>query len=224
MVVTAAGRYFDELDTALTELIRYARGPRLSAEMTTGVAGDVDRNLMPLLSLIVDRGPVRASELLRLIAVDQSTLSRQVRSLVDHGLVERAEDPDDRRAMLLSASAQGRDAVLATREHWRATLAGLMAGWTADERQTFLTSLTRLSVELREHVEALRMDERVATNRQRWDEMSDLHIDTSSIDDVDAAGSPTSNLTSSATSGLRVCHLQCHIGGDSFAVDWAPRR
>ena len=32
------------------------------------------------------------------------------------------------------------------------------------------------------------MDERVATNRQRWDEMSDLHIDTSSIDDVDAAG------------------------------------
>ena len=56
--------------------------------------------------------------------------------------------------MLLSASTQGRDAVLATREHWRATLAELMAEWTADERQTFLTSLARLSVELREHVEA----------------------------------------------------------------------
>jgi len=151
--MTSAGRYFDDLDTALTELIRYARGPRLSAEMMTGVAGDVDRNLMPLLSLIVDRGPVRASDLLHLIAVDQSTLSRQVSSLVDHELVERAADPDDRRAMLLSASERGRKAVVATREVWRATLAELMDEWTVAERQAFLASLSRLSAELREHVE-----------------------------------------------------------------------
>jgi SAM-dependent methyltransferase len=82
------------------------------------------------------------------------------------------------------------------------------------------------------------MDERVATNQRRWDEMSDLHIDTYAIDDVDAAGvhtlKPFEPDELGDLGGLRVCHLQCHIGGDSFAlaqlgaasvvgVDFSPR-
>ena len=82
------------------------------------------------------------------------------------------------------------------------------------------------------------MDERVATNRRRWDEMSDLHVDTYAIDDVDAVGVHTLKSFEADElgdiDGLRVCHLQCHIGGDSFAlaqlgaasvvgVDFSPR-
>jgi SAM-dependent methyltransferase len=82
------------------------------------------------------------------------------------------------------------------------------------------------------------MDERLAVNRRRWDEMSDLHIETYAIDDVDASG--VHSLKSfepgelGDVRGRRICHLQCHIGGDSFAlaqlgarsvvgVDFSPR-
>ncbi len=144
--------YYDALDTALTELIRVARGPRLSSVMSASVEPDVDRNLMPLLGLIVDRGPVRASDLQSLIAVEQSTLSRQLASLVERGLVVRDNDPSDRRAALLTASPCARRAVLAARTEWRHTLAELMERWDPVERDEFLRGMTRLSDALGRHV------------------------------------------------------------------------
>jgi SAM-dependent methyltransferase len=66
------------------------------------------------------------------------------------------------------------------------------------------------------------MDERIATNRRRWDEMAQLHVDTYGIDDVDRAGDhrlkPFEPSELGDLRGLRICHLQCHIGGDSFAL------
>jgi SAM-dependent methyltransferase len=66
------------------------------------------------------------------------------------------------------------------------------------------------------------MDERVATNRNRWDEMAQLHVETYRIDDVDRAGDhrlkPFEPAELGDLRGLRICHLQCHIGGDSFAL------
>jgi len=64
------------------------------------------------------------------------------------------------------------------------------------------------------------MDERVEVNRRRWDEMAALHettyfTDASAIDD---------ELTSIEPDELgeiddqRVCHLQCHLGGNSIAL------
>ena len=81
------------------------------------------------------------------------------------------------------------------------------------------------------------MDERIATNRRRWDEMATLHVDTYAVDDVDATGThslkPFELAEIGDVNGLRICHLQCHIGGDSFAlaergatvvgVDFSPR-
>jgi DNA-binding MarR family transcriptional regulator len=144
--------YYDDLDTALTELIRVARGPRLSSVMAASVEDDVDRHLMPLLGLIVDRGPLRASDLQGLIAVEQSTLSRQLASLVERGLVVRDDDPSDRRAVLLTASPRARSAVLAARTAWRLTLAELMDAWDPSERDDFLRGMTRLSDDLSRHV------------------------------------------------------------------------
>jgi SAM-dependent methyltransferase len=66
------------------------------------------------------------------------------------------------------------------------------------------------------------MDERVATNRLRWDEMADLHVVTYHVNEVDAAGRYSLKAFESAElgtiDGSRVCHLQCHIGDNSFAL------
>ena len=64
------------------------------------------------------------------------------------------------------------------------------------------------------------MDERVEVNRRRWEEMAALHETTY----FDGEGRSTTNSRRSSSKsfgdivGQRVCHLQCHIGGNSIAL------
>lgn len=66
------------------------------------------------------------------------------------------------------------------------------------------------------------MDERVATNKRRWEEMTELHLDTYRVDERDAEGTfglkafEAGELGSIA--GLRLCHLQSHLGENTFAL------
>ncbi len=50
---------------------------------------------------------MRAADLSDAFGMDKGGVSRQVQSLVDLGLVERQPDPEDRRAAVLAASADG---------------------------------------------------------------------------------------------------------------------
>lgn len=60
-----------------------------------------------LLSTIEDQGATRISELAALDHCSQPTMTTQVRRLEDAGLVSRADDPDDARAVLISITAAG---------------------------------------------------------------------------------------------------------------------
>jgi DNA-binding MarR family transcriptional regulator len=136
--------FYERFDSELTELIRLARDPRLTDKMVAGTDAGIDRHLYVLLNLIHDRGPVRARDLLPIVAVDQSTLSRQISSLADHGLVERTPDAVDRRAVLVDVTDKGRAAISAARCEWQRTLAGLMADWPTSRRTTLLRSVMQL--------------------------------------------------------------------------------
>jgi len=138
--------YFALLDTQLTALIRLARDPRLTRRMGAGSAGD--SRLFLLLNLLHDRGPSRAADLLDTLAVDQSTLSRQLAALVERGLVERRTDPNDGRAAQIVLTPLGTKTILQTRIAWRETLAGLMAAWPAPDRAALLRLLGRLAADL----------------------------------------------------------------------------
>lgn len=80
------------------------------------------------------------------------------------------------------------------------------------------------------------MDDRIETNRARWDEMAQLHLETYDIEAEDRGRislKPFELAELGDVSGRRVCHLQCHIGGDSLSlarlgahvvgVDFSPR-
>ena len=79
------------------------------------VIGDRARQVHPdlhpmtylLLTHLAGAGPMRAADLSDAFGMDKGGVSRQVQSLVDLGLVERQPDPEDRRAALLAASADG---------------------------------------------------------------------------------------------------------------------
>lgn len=60
------------------------------------------------LSVLVFGGPCSISALADAEQVTGPTMSRIVAALVDAGLVERAPDPDDARAVILTATPEGR--------------------------------------------------------------------------------------------------------------------
>ncbi len=98
-----------------------------------------------LLGRLAEGGPRRATDLAADTLLDQSTVSRQVRSLVERGLVEKRPDPGDGRGRLLSPTARG----LAAVERYRALrderLAQALSGWPAGDRREFVRLLARFN-------------------------------------------------------------------------------
>ena len=71
-----------------------------------------------LLSYVVKLGPVRPVDLARAMKVDASTLTRNLRPLLDAGLVAMAPGPDAR-SRLVSATPAGRDKRQEAQRRWR---------------------------------------------------------------------------------------------------------
>jgi DNA-binding MarR family transcriptional regulator len=68
------------------------------------------------LSVIVHAGPLAPTALARLEQVQPPSMSRTVRGLEKRHLVDRAPDPNDGRAVRLSATPAGREILEAGRE------------------------------------------------------------------------------------------------------------
>lgn len=130
-----------------TEIVRFARlvtAWRQSAKTDAGAADRV------LLAKLVVHGDRRATDLAADTFLDLSTVSRQVRSLVERELVERHPAPDDRRGSLLHATDAGRAAFQDYRRQRDAHLAELLAAWPAQERADLVRLLNRLNDDLEE--------------------------------------------------------------------------
>jgi DNA-binding MarR family transcriptional regulator len=115
-----------------------------------------------LLFQLAKDGPQRSSALAASACVDPSTVSRQVGQLVSLGLVERRADPDDGRASLLAATAEGEARYRAVHDRRDQAIGRLLAGWPEDDVRTLSTLLHRLNDDLLEHrgsvLEALNAD------------------------------------------------------------------
>jgi DNA-binding MarR family transcriptional regulator len=87
------------------------------------------------LSVLVFGGPRTIGALAAAEGVTPPTMTRLVAALVADGLVERLEDPGDRRVVRLQASATGRATLLAGRDRRVATLGAMLAPLTPKERR-----------------------------------------------------------------------------------------
>ena len=75
-----------------------------------------------LLIRLVGGGPHRMHELADLLMVTKGGVSKLVDRLVRRDLVERSDDPDDRRVVMASATDAGREAIAAAVPTFRAAL------------------------------------------------------------------------------------------------------
>lgn len=122
---------FIRLEREIGLLLRRSRA--ISARLAGELHPDLDGAAYGLLALLHDAGPLRASDLVSLLDLDKSTVSRQVGSLVELGLVDRAPDPADGRAQVLTSSAEGTARLQRIREVRRARWEADLADWPADD-------------------------------------------------------------------------------------------
>jgi DNA-binding MarR family transcriptional regulator len=87
------------------------------------------------LSVLVFGGPRTIGALAAMEGVTPPTMTRLVAAMVADGLVERLEDPTDRRVVRVQASDTGRSQLFAGRDRRVATLVTMLAALTPKERR-----------------------------------------------------------------------------------------
>ncbi|TNM32691.1 MarR family winged helix-turn-helix transcriptional regulator [Streptomyces sedi] len=105
----------------------------------------MDRAAYLLLSRLEADGPLGVKALAGGMGIDSSTVTRQVAPLVDAGLVRRAPDPEDGRAVLLQLTPPGRERLEEVRASRRALIALLTDDWNEQERADFHALLSRFN-------------------------------------------------------------------------------
>ena len=140
-VVASREEALTALETEVGVLIRRIR--RVIGERARAVHEELLPASYLMLSYVREHGPLRASAMCAVFDIDKGAISRQVQHLIDLGLIDRAPDPEDGRATLLTVSADRvarLDRVAAPR---RAPLDERRADWPADELQAFASSMRR---------------------------------------------------------------------------------
>lgn len=136
-----------EAEQALTRLMRQAARPILWRRLAVASGVSLDRVEYSTLVRIEEaaaKGATRLTDLADLMAVDISTVSRQVRSLEQAGLVRRSCDAQDQRASRLHLTEGGQDTLNRTRLASQDAMRELLSSWTPDERSIFATLMSRL--------------------------------------------------------------------------------
>ena len=127
-------------------LIRRVR--RVIAERAVAVHEDLHPSTFLLLSHLAEHGPLRASAIVGHFAMDKASVSRQVQTLLDLGLVDRSPDPDDGRATLLSVSEDGMRRLRDVSSHHRKLLDERLGDWDDQELADFAAVLARYNATL----------------------------------------------------------------------------
>jgi DNA-binding MarR family transcriptional regulator len=110
-----------------------------------GVAGDLPqgtRGYQVLAAVVHDAPPTQAALAARL-GIDRTVMTYLIDAFEGCGLVERRQDPADRRARRIVATAHGRGVLEAVDARVRAAEAELLAGLAADERAALRALLER---------------------------------------------------------------------------------
>jgi DNA-binding MarR family transcriptional regulator len=128
---------------SFVDLMRTVR--RAKARMLDAAGRDVDSASQVLLHTVHCEGPMRASALAASIQADLSTVSRQVTTLVSHGLLERQADQGDGRATLLAVTSAGRAAIARHEQGRQAFFEAVLSGWTPAEMGQFARQLERFT-------------------------------------------------------------------------------
>ena len=127
----------------MRHLVAHARRRRTWSELTY--------QQYNVLRLIDTSGPQPQAEVARRLMVTAPVVTRLASTLADAGLVERAADPKDRRAVRLQLTPTGRRRARAMRRDLLAAAGEILEPLPAERREAVAAALAELQVLLPEH-------------------------------------------------------------------------
>lgn len=148
---------------AREELLRRALGdgvlPQLIAEFSeafafartrwTRVADETHPELkggaLVLLSTIVRRGPITATEIGHFLTLDKGLVSRHVTQLKELGYVESAPSPHDRRVVFLTGTETAKEALDSIHIGLAHAYQERLASWSSDELESLMAMLRKFN-------------------------------------------------------------------------------
>jgi DNA-binding MarR family transcriptional regulator len=134
------------IESEVGVLIRRVR--RVIGERARAVHPELAAATYLLLAHVAETGPLRASALVDDMGLDKGAVSRQVTHLVDLGLLERSQDPDDGRATLLAASDDARERLATVGRQRSERFGQRLAEWSDQELSDLAERLARYNAAL----------------------------------------------------------------------------
>lgn len=110
-------------------------------------AASVDPSLGEIGYIVIEslhrNGAARQRDMVSALCVEKAAVSRAVSQLVELGLVERVDDPEDGRGHLLTLTKAGDRRIAAVVADRRARYAARLADWSSDEIADLVKMLER---------------------------------------------------------------------------------
>ncbi|MEW2518809.1 MarR family winged helix-turn-helix transcriptional regulator [Actinacidiphila alni] len=118
----------------------------VSREISRGMPPQTPLTAVMVLGVLDRHGELRMSRLAELLDVDMSVTSRHVAFGVEHGWIDRAPDPLDRRSRLLRLTERGAATLRASSDRAAAVVADHLADWPDADVARLSELLARLRV------------------------------------------------------------------------------
>ena len=136
-----------ELEVELTRLFRRARTrqQRTAAEVHPDLDSAGYAVLVAVRELSAQAGGARGGEVSEALGLHKSTTSRNLTTLEQLGLVERAPDPEDARARQVQLTAAGAAALERSFEGRRVRLKDQLSSWEPEDIAALAELLRRLN-------------------------------------------------------------------------------
>jgi DNA-binding MarR family transcriptional regulator len=126
----------------------------VTARSFAAVEDTVTLPQLRVLVVIASRGPLNLGAIAEALGVHPSNASRACERLVVAGLLHRADDPADRRNLVLRLTDAGVRLVEGVNAHRRGVISGVLAGMPARRRAALVSALSAFAAAAGEITEA----------------------------------------------------------------------
>lgn len=140
----AKGDELRRIERSLQTLVRLNASRRIHAQRSAAAGIFISQPGYALLSRIDEQGPVRLSDLGKLVHMDPATVGRQVRQLEQDALVVSKTDPSDARVTLVRITPKGRDVHQRMLKVGQEHIADVIDTWEPADRAQLARLLGRL--------------------------------------------------------------------------------
>ncbi|MEV4556029.1 MarR family transcriptional regulator [Kitasatospora sp. NPDC049285] len=133
------------LDVEREVLTLFRRSRARAAEVSRLVHPELEAGAYALLGFIHDAGRARVTDVGLHFGVGKATVSRQIKAIEELGLLRRETDPLDRRASLVSLTAEGEERFVRARAERMARFRSRLEVWDPAELRRFAELLERFN-------------------------------------------------------------------------------